>query len=282
LEDFIQKNESNVSHKVGYALNSNCLKISEFINGVTKNHEIDFPYSNTFLTNERVSIKIKEDSVNTILLKNIIIFKTNEKFGVYLTQKSIILPIYDYLQLVTIRNKNTSTFKYCFMVGVKNQSSSQIKYGLLNIDGSFLLPIEYDDFLILFDRFDKSVRLKNTNAFIDYDQFFVKKNNKFGVVKLDKTPVFSNLYEHIKEIDNQSYLIVNENKYGLIYINSGNLKILEPIFYKVPKINKELYNDNYKDFLIELYEPNELEDGSVYGKFFCYGTNQGTIFYRDK
>ncbi len=262
-----------------------CLTIFQENNKTSIENEFELPQDLDARSFQNVNMKLVIDKVK-YYLDELLLYKSNGKYGVVLTKEYYLSPKYDSIRLLVL-NKNSSNPNYYFQVGIKDSITNKMKFGLVDLSEKTIFPIVYDVFRNAIDNqtggYKFSLPLPN-NA-----EFIVAKEGKYGIVTLDevKAPL---IYDDIFYLDSKNCVLVKSGLYGIYFQDRMlvNLKMIEPVFTKIPfniNVNAqlpiiELYEaqnttNEYSDF----YKPDILKRT---GNFFCYGNVNGMMYYKEK
>ena len=229
------------------------------LNLATKKYNIECKYDELYQVDNLHKFKIKYNNLYKIAnidgkiifknwyqyidipynIKNRLIVKLNDKFGIIDTNENVILPIkYTYIRSKVEQNKSCVA---------KNKDN---KYGCISINGGITLPFIYDNINIhgLAKRNDKYgiISFKDSlpkekipciydSLILNYDCIIAKKSNKYGVLNNNGETILKFEYDNIlfKEVyihKGFKYIIVTQ-KDSLYDFYDKNLK----------KINKQAY-----------------------------------------
>ena len=262
-----------------------CLTIFQENDKTSIENEFELPQNLDARSFQNVNVKLVINKVK-YYLDDLVLYKSNGKYGVVLTKEYYLSPKYDSIRLLVL-NKNSSNPNYYFQVGIKDSITNKMKFGLVNLSGGTIFPIVYDVFRNAIDNqtggYKFSLSLPN-NA-----EFIVAKEGKYGIVSLDevKAPL---IYDDIFYLDSKNCVLVKSGLYGIYFQDRMlvNLKMIEPVFTKIPfniNVNAQLpiielfeaqnTTNEYSDF----YKPDILKRT---GNFFCYGNVNGMMYYKEK
>ncbi len=262
-----------------------CLTIRINNDYTSKKIEIELPQNLDDSYFEYVYMELDIDRVK-YNVNDLLIYKSKGKYGAILTDKYYLSPIYDSIRLLVFY-KNSSNPTYYFQVGIKDSISNKMKFGLVDLSGKVIKSIVFDVFRSMIDS------PKNENKFkcsLPYDaEFIVAQKGKYGVISLNeqKAPL---IYDDIFSMDSKNCVLVKSGLYGIYFQDRrfANLNIIEPVFTKIPFINHE----SPVMPIIELYDVNNTTNDSSnlplteiqnrIGNFFCYGNENGMMYYREK
>lgn len=232
----------------------------------------DKPYAFESISYGGVIEDTEEKRVN---LKNIILYKSGDHYGIILSKEQTIPSRYESITPLAFDVAGNRTL--LFIVGQKDVNTPQIKYGLIDKTEKVIIPILYDEL----DPFALSkYATKEFNVYIKY--WRVKKDGKYGVITPFDGMVLPVSYDEI-EANKTNYLrhdddFISLKKDGLYgFVADWDFtaeKIIQPVFpYKVG-----FYDRNYqkeKRLLLLGLVNNE-------GKFFCYARKDGFLYYKEK
>ena len=262
-----------------------CLTIFQKNDKTSIENEFELPQNLDARSFQNVNMKLVINKVK-YYLDDLVLYKSNGKYGVVLTNEYYLSPKYDSIRLLVL-NKNSSNPNYYFQVGIKDSITNKMKFGLVDLSEKTIFPIVYDVFRNAIDNqtggYKFSLPLPN-NA-----EFIVAKEGKYGIVTLDevKAPL---IYDDIFYLDSKNCVLVKSGLYGIYFQDRMlvNLKMIEPVFTKIPfniNVNAQLpiielfeaqnTTNEYSDF----YKPDILKRT---GNFFCYGNVNGMVYYKEK
>jgi hypothetical protein len=262
-----------------------CLTIIQKNDKTSKEKEFELPQNLDARSFQNVNMKLVINKVK-YYLDDLVLYKSNGKYGVVLTKEYYLSPKYDSIRLLVL-NKNSSNPNYYFQVGIKDSITNKMKFGLVDLSEKTIFPIVYDVFRNATDNqtggYKFSLSLPN-NA-----EFIVAKEGKYGIVSLDevKAPL---IYDDIFYLDSKNCVLVKSGLYGIYFQDRMlvNLKMIEPVFTKIPfniNVNAqlpiiELYEaQNTTNEYTDFYKPDILKRT---GNFFCYGNVNGMMYYKEK
>jgi hypothetical protein len=218
--------------------------------------------------------KPDSDSIQTYF--NYIIYQKKNKFGLvyqFPFQKSV---EYDFLELMKSEKKYYSIFKNYFKVGMLDKKTKIMKYGVIDINHTFILPVEYDEIKMGY----------GITPLFKEQVFLVKKNNLFGLVsekKEIKLPIEFDSIEFNPE--NQGFLRVKKGNQHSAYIsyysNSDYILTLLPMYYPYPvrEIKYSISSGKKGISLLEAIEYIALDDENK--NFKGYANPNGTLYFKD-
>ena len=151
-----------------------------------------------------------------------------------------------------------------------------MKYGIIDVNHTFILPAEYDDI---------KMGYSITSSFKE-QVFLVKKNNLFGLVTDNKEFKLPLEFDDIRfNLENQSFLRVKKGNQHSAYIsyysNSDYVLTLLPLYYPYPvrEIKYTISSGKKGISLLEAIEYIALEDEN--GNFKGYANPNGTLYFKD-
>ncbi|WP_291138992.1 WG repeat-containing protein [Flavobacterium sp. UBA7663] len=262
-----------------YALIENQIEV-EVSNNVTKNKKaIKFPIKADKIEVFKTKGVLTDDKSNADTIQtyfNYIIYQKKNKFGLvyqFPFQKSV---EYDFLEPMKSERKYDPSGKNYFKVGVLDKKTKTMKYGIIDVNHTFILPAEYDDI---------KMGYTITSSFKE-QVFLVKKNNLFGLVSETKEFKLPLEFDDIKfNPENQSFLRVKKGNQHSAYIsyysNSDYVLTLLPVYYPYPvrEIRYTISSGKKGISLLEAIEYVALEDEN--GNFKGYANPNGTLYFKD-
>jgi len=262
-----------------YALKENQIEV-EVSNNVTKNKKtVKFPVKadkiEVFKTKGVLTDdKSNADTINTYF--NYVIYQKKNKFGLvyqFPFQKSV---EYDFLEPMKSERKYDSSGKNYFKVGILDKKTKTMKYGIVDVNHTFVLPAEYEDI---------KMGYTITPSFKE-QVFLVKKNNLFGLVSENKEFKLPIEFDSIEfNPENQSFLRVKKRNQHSAYIsyysNSDYVLTLLPMYYPYPvkEIKYTISSGKKGISLLEAIEYIALEDENK--NFKGYANPNGTLYFKD-
>lgn len=262
-----------------YALKDNQIEI-EVSNNVKKNVKlVKFPVKTdkieVFNTKGVITVeKTIADTLKTYF--NYIIYQKKNKFGLvyqFPFQKSV---EYDFLEPMKSEKKYDSGAKNFFKVGVLDKKTRTMKYGVIDVNHTFILPAEYDEI---------KMGYTITPSFKE-QVFLVKKNNLFGLVSEKKEIKLPIEFESITfNSESPSFLKVKKGNQHSAYIsyysNSDYVLTLLPMYYPYPvrEIKYTISSGKKGISLLEAIEYIALEDENK--NFKGYANPNGTLYFKD-
>lgn len=192
-----------------------------------------------------------------------------------------------YQNIFTIQNYDENNNLVLNANALKVQKNG--KYGLINFNGTEILPCEYDGITALkgidnslLIKKDGKIGLTNSNGTIivpsefnevraitnNYENGYIVQNSdgKFGVISSDGKMSLECIYEDIKSItDNNMYVVKSEGKWKVISSTDGNVYLEEKVEDAVGINNQNvIVNTNGKygvlNIITELLIPIEYEN----------------------
>ncbi|MCK6606907.1 MAG: WG repeat-containing protein [Flavobacterium sp.] len=259
-----------------YVLKDNQIEV-EVSNNVTKNKKtLKFPVKADKIEVFKTIGVITEDKPDNDSIQiyfNYIIYQKKNKFGLvyqFPFQKSV---EYDFLEPMKSEKKYDSGSKNYFKVGVLDKKTKIMKYGVIDVNHTFILPAEYDEIKMgytITPSFKKQV-------------FLVKKNNLFGLVSEKKEIKLSIEFDSIIfNSESPSFLRVKKGNQHSAYIsyysNSDYVLTLLPMYYPYP-VREIKYSISKGISLLEAIEYIALEDENK--NFKGYANPNGTLYFKD-
>jgi hypothetical protein len=166
--------------------------------------------------------------------------------------------------------------KNYFKVGMLDKKTKNMKYGIIDVNHTFILPAEYDDI---------KMGYTITSSFKE-QVFLVKKNNLFGLVSENKEFKLPIEFDDITfNLENQSFLRVKKGNQHTAYIsyysNSDYVLTLLPNYFNYPvrEIRYTISSGKKGISLLEAIEYIALEDEN--GNFKGYANPNGTLYFKD-
>ncbi len=145
--------------------------------------------------------------------------------------------------------------------------SKNKKFGIVDVNGKILLPLQYDEIsnwveygpeerhivkkgnfygMLEYETFKEKIPVVYEFGFITHNMAFAKKNNKYGIIDLDNKVVCPFIYDDLKPAF--AYSFGNDN--DKIYAKKGK------DFYEINLQGKILRTVSKKEFLEKTSEPN--------------------------
>lgn len=285
-EEDVYRNYVKGDYRIFKKLNGACITIFQKNDENSIENEFDLPQNAEVFYVENVNVKLFDRNSRNFI-NDIILYKSNGKYGAVLTDKYFLSPKYDSIRLLVF-DENSSKPIYYFQVGVKDSITNKMKFGLVDLSGKTIMSIVYDIFRNATDNQTGENKFKCSLQNVAVE-FIVAYKGKYGVISLygQKVPL---IYDDIFYLDVKNCVLVKSGLYGLYFQDRMlvNLKMIEPVFTKIPfniNVNAqlpiiELYDAHdatkeYSDF----YKPDILKRT---GNFFCYGNVNGMMYYREK
>lgn len=262
-----------------YALKDNQIEV-EVSNNVTKNKKtVKLPVKADKIEVFKTIGVITEDKPDSDSIQtyfNYIIYQKKNKFGLvyqFPFQKSV---EYDFLEPMKSEKKYDSGSKNYFKVGVLDKKTKTMKYGVIDVNHTFILPAEYDEI---------KMGYTITPSFKE-QVFLVKKNNLFGLVSEKKEIKLPIEFESITfNSESPSFLRVKKGNQHSAYIsyysNSDYVLTLLPMYYPYPvrEIKYTISSGKKGISLLEAIEYIALEDENK--NFKGYANPNGTLYFKD-
>jgi hypothetical protein len=262
-----------------YALKENQIEV-EVSNNVTKSKKIvKFPIKADKIEVFKTKGVLTDDKSNADTIQtyfNYVIYQKKNKFGLvyqFPFQKSV---EYDFLEPMKSERKYDPSGKNYFKVGVLDKKTKIMKYGIIDVNHTFILPAEYDDI---------KMGYTITSSFKE-QVFLVKKNNLFGLVSENKEFKLPIEFDDITfNLENQSFLRVKKGNQHSAYIsyysNSDYVLTLLPNYFNYPvkEIKYTISSGKKGISLLEAIEYIALEDEN--GNFKGYANPNGTLYFKD-
>ncbi|RZK53705.1 MAG: hypothetical protein EOO91_17185 [Pedobacter sp.] len=226
--------------------------------------------TNPKIENLYFSLPKNKDSVE-FQTSNVLTFQVDEKFGVYLLDSVYLKPIYTKINAIILNEGNDRSLS--FLVGLKDDKSTRVRYGTVDIYGRPIIPIVYDEIVIdnkysSFNRFTNDLYATNLR---------VTTNGKMGKISAKNKIELEPIYDEIAD-NNLNYMFGDSDfqklRIGKMFgLYSRNKKMFVPaIFDKQIGFMMPNYQ-NKKDFnLLGLVN----EDGTI----FCYARKDGFKYYK--
>jgi hypothetical protein len=262
-----------------YLLKENQIEV-EVSNNVTKSKKtVKFPIKADKIEVFKTKGVITDDKSNADTIQtyfNYVIYQKKNKFGLvyqFPFQKSV---EYDFLEPMKSEKKYDSGSRNYFKVGVLDKKTKTLKYGIIDVNHTFILPAEYDEI---------KMGYTITPSFKE-QVFLVKKNNLFGLVSENKEFKLPIEFDSIEfNPENQSFLRVKKGNQHSAYIsyysNSDYVLTLLPLYYPYPvrEIKYTISSGKKGISLLEAIEYIALEDEN--GNFKGYANPNGTLYFKD-
>ena len=262
-----------------YLLKENQIEV-EVSNNVTKSKKtVKFPIKADKIEVFKTKGVITDDKSNADTIQtyfNYVIYQKKNKFGLvyqFPFQKSV---EYDFLEPMKSEKKYDSGSRNYFKVGVLDKKTKTLKYGIIDVNHTFILPAEYDEI---------KMGYTITPSFKE-QVFLVKKNNLFGLVSENKEFKLPIEFDDITfNPENQSFLRVKKGNQHSAYIsyysNSDYVLTLLPAYYPylVKEIRYTISSGKKGITLVEAIEYITLEDEK--GNFKGYASSSGALYFKD-
>lgn len=196
-----------------------------------------------------------------------IIAARNGQFGLFKDKKNIIECKYSMMQY----NQLNDSF-----IVQRNE-----KYGVLDINGNTILPIEYDfleykeNYIIAHSQntvqsFDKQGN-KISDGIIyksEASNYYITiENERYGVLDLDKKTIIETKYDYIEFFDENTFIVIQNSKLGLMDTNKNTiLDIKYEFIQKIPDTQLiQIYTNNILTILDkDKKEIVSLKNGYLY------------------
>ena len=197
-------------------------------------------------------------------------YNINEATGTYKTkaingQNEEILTVYEQIEALENIDENDNVWYEENILRVKKDN----KYGLIDLNGKEILPIEYDEISLL-----KGIE----------NSIIIKKDGKVGLVNDNGSIIINPNYKQIKNLGStykEGYITVNQNgKYGVV--STTKKQILDNKYEEIEQTYLKDYfliKDNGKQKLIDSKGNVLIEEGFDEIKS---ATSNGVIFVKDK
>ena len=261
--------------------------------------EIKLPYSMDDLKIENYCYFENQDSNNLINYEfhNLIVVKSNNKYGVLISDKIQIQPIYDTISMILSTNYNDSKTSICFLVGIKNSVSKNMLFGTIDIHTKTIIPIVYEQ--INYNRLevkdsDEDEKYNKRYKVVKFctttynKEWLIKKEGKYGFISPTDSIILKPEYDEITQNGNvyssffSDFKILKKgNLYGVMYNKDNVLKIIEPIFPYKPDYLVENYQGVKGKLLFRLVD-DTVDPDNFMDKFFCFAEENGHLYFREK
>lgn len=226
--------------------------------------------TNPKIENLYFTLPKNKDSVE-FQTSNVLTFQVDEKFGVHLLDSIYLKPIYTKINAIILNEGNERSLS--FLVGLKDDKSTRVKYGTVDMYGRPIIPIIYDKIVIdnkysNFNRFTNDLYATNLRVTINGKMGKISAKNKIELEPIYDEIANNNLNYMFGDSDFQKLRI--GKKFGLY---SRNKKMFVPAIFD-KQIGFIIPNyQNKKDFnLLGLVN----EDGQI----FCYARKDGFKYYK--
>ena len=259
-----------IENKIEVEVSNNVTKSKKTVKFPVKADKIEVFKTNGVLTDD----KSNADTIQTYF--NYVIYQKKNKFGLvyqFPFQKSV---EYDFLEPMKSERKYDPSGKNYLKVGMLDKKTKIMKYGIIDVNHTFILPAEYDDI---------KMGYSITSSFKE-QVFLVKKNNLFGLVTENKEFKLPLEFDDIRfNPENQSFLRVKKGNQHSAYIsyysNSDYVLTLLPLYYPyaVREIKYTISSGKKGISLLEAIEYIALEDEN--GNFKGYANPNGTLYFKD-
>ena len=262
-----------------YSLKDNSIEVEISDNVIKNKKTIKFPIKADKIEVFKTKGVITDEKTIADTLKtyfNYIIYQKKNKYGLvyqFPFQKSV---EYDFLEPMKSEKKYDSGFKNYFKVGMLDKKTKIMKYGVIDVNHTFILPAEYDDI---------KMGYTITPSFKE-QVFLVKKNNLFGLVSEKKEIKLPIEFDSITfNSESPSFLRVKKGNQHSAYIsyysNSDYVLTLLPMYYPYPvrEIKYTISSGKKGISLLEAIEYIALEDENK--NFKGYANPNGTLYFKD-
>jgi hypothetical protein len=256
-----------------------------------KFNKVDILSHNYYLAYENNSINLIDDNGKIV---------SNEYTGYYDFDEGFLVKKGSKMGAIDYNGKVILPFVYdsIFHPRLKKHlyASRNGKFGVIDFEGKVIIPFEYEFITrVWYDDYEEyagnlivqknkklgTINMKNeTNipiiydgicSWIEYspDEHYVKKDNKYGMVKPNGEMVVPCLYDYIHYYTGQTILVVKNRKYGIL--NRKN-KIIIPCEYEKLIVDIDFwgFDENHKDKLVLLKDE----------KWYYYDLN-GKLLFND-
>ena len=107
------------------------------------------------IENENYNIDLFSSKLKNIVSRNQIMVKSNNKYGIVISDSILIQPIYDSIIMLNYIDNTSGNNIHYFLVGVKDHSKNKMYFGTIDIYGNIVIPIKYEriDFQELYSRY---------------------------------------------------------------------------------------------------------------------------------
>jgi hypothetical protein len=251
--------------------------------------EINLPYpiEKTQIENKNRSLELFTSNEKKVISQNLVLYKTNNKYGILISDTIQIKPIYD--SIIFLHSYDWEDHQaYNFLVGVKDAANQKMNFGTIDIFGNTVIPMVYES--IEFREFDLWGGRRGNPEPEFYNstsqkEWKVKKDCKYGYISAKDSIILKAEYDEIKQNDSENMYFENNfkilkkgDKYGAIVGYGKNKVIVEPKFPKKPAYYINDYQGIKGKILFGLTDEGTEEEN---GEFFCYGDESGNVFYRE-
>lgn len=226
--------------------------------------------TNAKIENLYFTLPKNKDSIE-FQTSNVLTFQVNEKFGVYLLDSIYLKPIYTKINAIILNEGKERSLS--FLVGLKDDKSTKVKYGTIDMYGRPIIPIIYDDIVIdnkysNFNRFTNDLYATNLRVTVNGKMGKISPKNKIELEPIYDEIVDNNLNYMFADSDFQKLRI--GQKFGLYSLNK---KLFVPaIFDKQIGFMMPNYQNKKGFNLLGLVN----QDGTI----CCYARKDGFKYYR--
>ncbi|SEQ18881.1 WG repeat-containing protein [Flavobacterium urocaniciphilum] len=212
--------------------------------------------------------------------RNIAYFKTKNKTGVILPTNISKVIEFDTIVKVFNQVKMKDSFEeITFVAGNKNNKTNQFKYSLISNKKGLIFPLQFDEI--------SNFKLQINNGNVVYK---TRMGDKFGLIESNGNVLLKTEYEDFKHpgynhhtnFVTKNYLLLKNNKFGLIYHNDTTYKdeIIEAIFdYQIDDVlvnfpYKGRYSTNHSKLTLVTLKNS---DNEIIG----YANVNGTLYFKN-
>lgn len=262
-----------------YSLKDNLIEVEISDNVIKNKKTIKFPIKTDKIEvfNTKGVIIVEKSIADTLKTYfNYIIYQKKNKFGLvyqFPFQKSV---EYDFLEPMKSEKRYDSGSKNYFKVGMLDKKTKIMKYGVIDVNHTFILPVEYDEIKMGY----------SITPLFKEQVFLVKKNNLFGLVSEKKEIKLPIEFDSITfNSESPSFLKVKKGNQHSAYIsyysNSDYVLTLLPVYYPYPvrEIKYTISSGKKGISLLEAIEYIALEDENK--NFKGYANPNGTLYFKD-
>jgi len=258
---------------------------------IVKEINLPYPFENAQIENKNRSLELFTSNEKKVISQNLVLYKSNNKYGILISDTIHIKPIYDSIIYINYYSNKNNEYAHYFLVGIKDKTSQKMNVGTIDIYGNTVIPMVYEsiDFRE-YDRWGGRRGLEKPEFYnsVYLTEWLVKKDGKYGYISPNNTITLIPEYDEIKinasdwlYFESYFKIIKKGNKYGAIIGEDKNRIFIEPVFTKTPSYYIKDYQGIKGKILFGLTEEGYIEDGEeVGGKFFCYGDEKGNMFYK--
>ena len=260
---------------------------------IVKEISLAYPIENAQIENKNRSLELFTSNEKKVISQNLVLYKSNNKYGILISDTISIKPIYDSIIYINYYSNKNNEYAHYFLVGIKDKTSQKMNVGTIDIYGNTVIPMVYES--IDFRDYDRWGGRRGPEKPEFYNsvyltEWLIKKDGKYGYISPTNSIILKVDYDQITQNDRDFMYFENYfktlkkgNKYGAIIDDGKNRVIVEPVFPKKPAYYIKDYQGIKGKILFGLTEEGYKEDGEeVGGKFFCYGDEAGNVFYREE